>query len=119
MSPTSGLKMDKERTSDTLNPTSVEGEIPKLPTPCDLEKTCGTCKFRGENIIWPDPDNDFNDTDSGYAQCERIKFAESGFNGPGNGAIVQDGSGYYGRLCVEADFGCVKWESKNNENLEG
>ena len=76
----------------------------------DLEKTCGTCKFRGENIIWPDPDNDFNDTDSGYAQCMRIKFAESGFKGRGNGAIVQDGSGYYGRLCVEADFGCVKWE---------
>lgn len=84
----------------------------------DLEKTCGTCKFRGENIIWPDPDNDFNDTDSGYAQCMRIKFAESGFKGRGNGAIVQDGSGYYGRLCVEADFGCVKWESKNNEKRE-
>ena len=109
--------MDKERTSDTLNPTSVEGEIPKLPTPCDLEKTCGTCKFRGREI--EGMDDDFNLVMSGFFQCQRIRFDANSQPKKTEGAVVQDGSGYHGKLCVEADFGCVKWESKNNENWEG
>lgn len=74
-----------------------------------MEKLCGTCKHRGPEL--EAFDDDFNTVPSGYFQCQRIKFAESPEDlKPGNGAMVQDGSGYFGRMCVETSFGCIAHE---------
>lgn len=76
--------------------------------------TCGTCRYRGEDITVMDEDS-YEDKPTGYFLCERIKhinkdrFSDD-YMKPGQGAGVKDGSGYYAALCVEADFGCNKWE---------
>lgn len=67
--------------------------------------TCGTCKHRGrpiENMGEP----------TSYFLCERIKMPEYADYDAGKTAMVLDGSGYYGALCIEDDFGCVLWEGK-------
>lgn len=78
----------------------------------DGNHTCGTCKYRGEEIEAYDDEGD--DMKTGYFLCDLIKHT----NGDrphytkGLGAGVKDGSGYYAALCVESDFGCNRWEAK-------
>lgn len=71
--------------------------------------TCGMCRFKGEEIErWDDDADDMVKT--GFFQCQRVKH-DPGYSYPkGEKAVVTDGSGYIGKLCVEADFGCVKFE---------
>lgn len=78
--------------------------------------TCGTCKFKGEELMVND--DDFNQIPSGYFRCARVKqrdwFPKEGNDKGyrrGEHALVEDGSGYYAALCVENDFGCNLWES--------
>ena len=73
-----------------------------------VPNTCGNCKFRGREI--EGMDDDFNLVMTGFFQCQRIRFDANSQPKKNEGAVVQDGSGYHGKLCVEADFGCVKWE---------
>jgi hypothetical protein len=40
-----------------------------------------------------------------YRSKDRAEFT-------GLGAFVTDASGYFAALCVEADFGCNKWQPK-------
>lgn len=77
-------------------------------------KTCGTCRFRGPEIMSPNWDSEeVDELPTGFFQCQRIHHihrddflrAE-----PGQGGVVIDGSDYFGQLCVESSFGCVKWE---------
>ena len=98
-------------------------ELKRLPgTPGNyidaLSGTCGTCRFRGVAV---ESDESYRGYDSerasGYFLCGRIKFYKAEELGgrdyrSGEGALVHDGSGYYAALCVEADFGCNKWERK-------
>ena len=74
----------------------------------EMKKTCGTCKYRGKEekigIAAPLP--------TSYFLCKRIKHDKNWKYKQGQGALVTDGSGYYAALCVETDFGCVKWEGK-------
>ena len=72
--------------------------------------TCGACKFRGAEIERWDDDSG-NMVKSGFFQCQRVKHDHNYAYLKGEGAVVTDGSGYIGKLCVEADFGCVKFES--------
>ena len=73
--------------------------------------TCGTCKYRGPEIVKTgDEDTDWENIPTGFFQCERIKHDENWDCPKGAGAVVHDGSGYVGKLCVEADFGCIKYE---------
>ena len=75
----------------------------------EMNKTCGTCKYRGKEITL----NDFDKVKpTGYFYCELIKMPEWNKFPRGKSALVVDGSGYYAALCVETDFGCVKWEAK-------
>lgn len=75
--------------------------------------TCGTCKFKGEEITQCTDATNFQEVGTGYFQCMGIAFDSDQHEpiAPGNGAVTQDGSGYFGRLCVEADFGCMKWRA--------
>lgn len=80
-------------------------------------KTCGTCKHRGPEIVINEWDDDFDDQiekQTGFFRCQRIKHMGDQYDPktPGEGAGVVDGSGYFAALCVEDDFGCVKWELK-------
>ena len=77
-----------------------------------MNKTCGTCKFRGKDIETFKPANPFERTPTGYFLCERINHSGDGDNAPpiATGAHVIDGSGYYAALCVASDFGCVLHE---------
>lgn len=76
--------------------------------------TCGTCKYRGEEITKTDysDDGDFGEINTGYFLCKRIEHDDRFDYKRGQSALVKDGSGYYAALCVEDDFGCVKWEGK-------
>lgn len=74
-------------------------------------KTCGTCKYKGGAITKMDDDT-FKDVDTGYFVCDLIKHGTKEEHNPGQQAMVIDGSGYYAALCVEDDFGCVKWEAR-------
>ena len=80
-------------------------------------RTCGTCKHKGEAI----PDDLGEPTT--YFLCGRVQFYyELGYNkrfGPGERALVQDGSGYAAALCVEDDFGCNLWEPKDGTPPKG
>ena len=72
---------------------------------------CGECKYRGEPIIKTDWSNDdITEIDTGYFLCELIKHDKENRYPKNEGFIVQDGSGYIASLCVESDFGCIKWE---------
>lgn len=71
--------------------------------------TCGTCQHRGDPITYQDSYNGPVIV-SPYFQCQRFKLDHK--PKPGQGAVVQDGSDYVGKMCVEADFGCVKWEER-------
>lgn len=74
-----------------------------------MDKLCGTCKYRGRPI--EAYDEEYNEIEPTYFMCQRIKFAPSASDlKPGNGAMVQDGSGYCGRMCVETSFGCIAHE---------
>lgn len=75
------------------------------------ENTCGTCKFRGKSITKHDCET-FEDVNTGYFLCERVKHDQNYEYVKGQGSVVTDGSGYHAALCVEEDFGCIKWESK-------
>jgi hypothetical protein len=81
------------------------------------ERTCGTCRFRGEAI--EAPDEDYNYVPTSYFLCDRIKhFGMKSGLARGeklDGAGVADGSGYFAALCVANDFGCNRWEPKNEE----
>lgn len=83
-------------------------------------KTCGTCKHKGEPINDDSRDVDLADPQYGakiqttYFLCDLIKHISKYPDKypPSRGAGVEDGSGYYAALCVEEDFGCVKWEQR-------
>jgi len=65
-----------------------------------MEKTCGTCKFRGKEIR----------PGTGYFVCERVNEGCGDPYRKGQGAIAQDESNeYYAYLYVETDFGCTAW----------
>lgn len=72
---------------------------------------CGTCEYRGEQFVGSSGEP------TTYFLCQVIEH----LNGSslmkedytaGLGAGVKDGSGYHAALCVETDFGCVKWKAK-------
>ena len=72
-------------------------------------RTCGTCRFRGV-----EDHEHAHLIPSGYFLCTLIKHQEVRYSqpvAPGAGGFVIDGSDYYAALCVEADFGCNKWEA--------
>jgi hypothetical protein len=73
-------------------------------------KTCGTCKFRGKPVEYKGWSEDEKPTS--YFLCDRIKHDTEWAYLAGQGALVEDGSGYHAALCVEDDFGCNKWEAK-------
>lgn len=78
-----------------------------------VEQVCGTCRFRGEEIVkegWKE--DDWKDKPTGYFLCTRIKHDRAWAYPKGSGATVEDGSGYHAALCVESDFGCNRWEAK-------
>lgn len=92
--------------------------------------TCGTCRHKGENLKVPDPKTSEPKT-TRFFLCDLIKHnAEAGANNgacfshandareaEGTKAFVVDGSGYFAALCVEDDFGCVKWEAQEEAGL--
>lgn len=76
-----------------------------------LDGTCGSCRFRGN-----EGEDEHGLVPRGYFLCvlikhERVRYDERSAP-PGRGAFVCDGSDYYAALCVEDDFGCIKWERK-------
>lgn len=86
--------------------------------------TCGTCKHKGVPIT-AHVDGQIRETR--FFLCNRVKHNpgargdEHGYGSGslddteaprGSGAFVVDGSGYYAALCVEEDFGCIKWEAR-------
>lgn len=75
------------------------------------DKTCATCKHRGD-----DPIKSWRHDEVGksvvYYECRRIEHDKRWEYEPGQGAVVTDGSGYRAALCVELTFGCNKWEAK-------
>lgn len=91
--------------------------------------TCGTCKYRGEpakecynfyDDSTMDSPHHYRNLAETYFLCTRIKHVvkhsaphgnEQAYPITGDGAYVEDGSGYYAALCVESDFGCNKWEA--------
>ena len=81
--------------------------------PPEVERTCGNCKHRGENIEVMNEECDY--VPSTYFQCQLGKH----LNGdrpeypPGNGFGAVDGSGYMAKICVEAEFGCKRWEPQS------
>lgn len=84
------------------------------------DKTCGTCKYRGENIAeeeWDWEAGGLRRRESKYFFCERIKHdgrmsSDLVARPQAERAAVVDGSGYYAALCVSDDFGCLEWSSK-------
>lgn len=81
-----------------------------------MEKLCGNCKYLGKEVTGYD--EDFNDVAKGYFACDLIKHDKQWKYEPKAGAVVVDGSGYSAALCVEADFGCNRWEEKPEEMKE-
>ena len=49
---------------------------------------------------------------SGFFLCQRILHDADYRPEKGAGAVVQDGSGYHAKLCVESDFGCVAFSER-------
>jgi hypothetical protein len=77
-----------------------------------MEKICGNCKYRGDEIeMCLGEDRDFEYGGSGFFLCTRILHDENYTPEKGSGAVVQDGSGYHAKLCVESDFGCIAFAS--------
>ena len=76
-----------------------------------MDKTCGTCRFRGEERTRMDYEK-YVEVPQGYFLCERIKHDDESKYAQGQKALVVDGSGYFAALCVEDDFGCTEWEAK-------
>ena len=85
--------------------------------------TCGTCKYRGaEDGL---DDRDTASLPPGYFLCTLIvdprahqqRTKDGTWDSKGLGAIVQDASGYHAALCVEADFGCNKWEPAQSPTI--
>ncbi len=76
-------------------------------------KTCGMCKHKGEAITKYDC-GEITDIDTGYFMCDLIEHDDGWQYKQGQKAVVTDGSGYMATLCVENDFGCVRWESNEN-----
>lgn len=77
---------------------------------------CGGCKYFGEEVM--QLDDDYNEIPTGIHTCDRIKQIDwSGYydDVPTEDAFVQDGSGYFAALRVRDNFGCVKWEKKEDE----
>lgn len=75
--------------------------------------TCGTYKYLGTKIEGYGEQYDYGQIETGYFVCDLIKHLVSEEVKKGLKAFVQDGSDYYAALCVESDFGCIKWEPKN------
>lgn len=74
---------------------------------------CGDCKYLGEGITYVD--DDYNDKQTGYHQCERIKHI--GMDGEHminiqDVSVIVDGSGYFGAIRVKKDFGCVNFKQR-------
>lgn len=88
------------------------------------DKTCGTCKYRGEPITheWWDEKKDDMVTRQTYFLCALIKHINGEYGErdymPGLGAGVIDGSGYHAALCVESDFGCNRYEAASQSDTE-
>lgn len=81
-----------------------------------MKINCGTCKYKGKPI------KKVSHADYGQGEacekfgdhflCELIKSPDEEVEKIPN-AFVVDASGYFAALCVDDDFGCVKWEEKN------
>lgn len=85
----------------------------------ECQKLCGNCVYRGDEIIkYGDDTVDYQDIPTGFFQCQEIKLSSPNYFEAGEQAVVQDGSGYYGRLCVENDFGCLKWKGRDEGSSE-
>jgi hypothetical protein len=75
-------------------------------------ETCGTCKYRGQQIEGDWDDEAMAPKLTDYFACELIKHDAEYQYLPKAGAVVTDGSGCMAKLCVEEDFGCNRWEAK-------
>jgi len=80
-------------------------------------KICGTCEFKGEEILVEDPEDDFEEKPSGFFLCTRIKHMMRGEEDLNEPAYLIDGSDYFAALRVKSDFGCNAWELGNIEKL--
>lgn len=89
-----------------------------------LDRTCGNCRFKGDNISYSDEDT-FKLVATRFFLCKLVEHnggaaaghtefmtAETAKSAEGKGAFVVDGSGYFAALCVEEDFACSKWEPR-------
>ena len=74
---------------------------------------CKTCRFFGEPYEYWDHETDANATDfniCNYVQHLNSSDREQEGDLPVSAAVI-DGSGYYARLVVKDDFGCVNWDA--------
>ena len=75
--------------------------------------TCATCKHRGEEAITAcNESTDWENAPTTFYECKMATHDKYSEYTPGQRAVVEDGSGYFARLCVENTFGCNKWECK-------
>ncbi len=80
----------------------------------ELEKTCGNCKYRGDNIEGYNSKLGHN-VDTGYFLCKFICHQDT-YEDTNKKAFTCDGSDYHSALCVSSDFGCNQWEAKDASN---
>jgi len=73
---------------------------------------CKDCKYFGKEVMLYNDDNCLEDIPTGYHACEIIKHDKEWEYLAGQGATVEDGSGYHAAIRVERDLGCIKWVSK-------
>ena len=70
---------------------------------------CKTCRFFGEpHEHWIDNEDPVTD----FHICDYVKqLADYQSDDLSASAYAIDGSGYYARLVVKDDFGCINWDA--------
>lgn len=71
---------------------------------------CKDCRFFGEPVKTMDPDGEFVETS--FHVCGYVEHAADTLFGWDTNVAVEDGSGYFARLVVRGDFGCVHFEAR-------
>lgn len=77
------------------------------------QRVCGTCQYFGPSLAEDHTSRGSKNTT--FHKCTVNEHDDCFDPVQGEGAVVQDGSGYHAKLCVEAEFACIKWQKKQAE----
>jgi hypothetical protein len=81
------------------------------------QRVCGTCHYFGPCLEEDPISGGRGSKNTTFHKCTVIEHDSYFDPVQGEGAVVQDGSGYHAKLCVEAEFACIKWQKKQTEIL--